>query len=63
MFLTPAQKPFFGGTCFPKTSRYGLPGVLNKPVDATVNAYLCRGVICVASIRHVQALLANLDTG
>jgi uncharacterized protein YyaL (SSP411 family) len=26
MFLTPDQKPFFGGTFFPKTSRYGLPG-------------------------------------
>src|SRR5258708_36252787 len=26
MFLTPEQKPFFGGTYFPKTSRYGLPG-------------------------------------
>ncbi|MGH8679144.1 MAG: thioredoxin domain-containing protein, partial [Burkholderiales bacterium] len=26
MFLTPEQKPFFGGTYFPKTSRYGMPG-------------------------------------
>ncbi|MHB8667137.1 MAG: thioredoxin domain-containing protein [Burkholderiales bacterium] len=26
MFLTPEQKPFFGGTYFPKTQRYGLPG-------------------------------------
>ena len=26
MFLTPAQEPFFGGTYFPKASRYGLPG-------------------------------------
>ncbi|MCC6297086.1 MAG: thioredoxin domain-containing protein [Pseudomonadales bacterium] len=26
MFLTPQQKPFFGGTYFPKTPRYGLPG-------------------------------------
>jgi len=26
MFLTPEQKPFFGGTYFPKTARYGLPG-------------------------------------
>src|SRR5512141_403334 len=26
MFLTPAQEPFFGGTYFPKTPRYGLPG-------------------------------------
>jgi len=41
----------------------GLPGVLNKPVGATVNAYLCRGVICLAPIGDVQALLANLETG
>ncbi len=26
IFLTPAQEPFFGGTYFPKTPRYGLPG-------------------------------------
>jgi uncharacterized protein YyaL (SSP411 family) len=26
MFLTPAGAPFFGGTYFPKESRYGLPG-------------------------------------
>jgi uncharacterized protein YyaL (SSP411 family) len=26
MFLTPEQEPFFGGTYFPKTPRFGLPG-------------------------------------
>ena len=26
LFLTPEQEPFFGGTYFPKTPRYGLPG-------------------------------------
>ena len=26
MFLTPEGKPFFGGTYFPKRSRYNLPG-------------------------------------
>jgi uncharacterized protein len=26
MFLAPDQTPFFGGTYFPKTARYGLPG-------------------------------------
>jgi len=25
MFLTPDQVPFFGGTYFPNTSRYGMP--------------------------------------
>ena len=26
MFLTPDQRPFFGGTYFPKSARYNLPG-------------------------------------
>ncbi len=26
MFLTPEQKPFYGGTYFPKSPRFGLPG-------------------------------------
>lgn len=29
MFLTPNQKPFFGGTYFPKVSRHSLPGFLD----------------------------------
>jgi uncharacterized protein YyaL (SSP411 family) len=29
LFLTPDQKPFFGGTYFPKTPRHGLPGFLD----------------------------------
>jgi hypothetical protein len=40
-----------------------LPGVLNKPVGATVNAYLCRGVICLEAIGDIQALLAKLESG
>ncbi len=28
LFLTPGQKPFFGGTYFPKMPRHGLPGFL-----------------------------------
>ena len=29
MFLTPEQVPFFGGTYFPKSARYGLPGFVD----------------------------------
>jgi len=29
MFLTPEGAPFFGGTYFPKSPRYGLPGFVN----------------------------------
>lgn len=28
IIMTPEQKPFFAGTYFPKTSRYGMPGLL-----------------------------------
>ena len=40
-----------------------LPGVLNKPAGKTVNAYLCRGVTCLAPIADVDALLAILEAG
>ncbi len=29
IFLTPEQKPFFAGTYFPKTARYGQPGLID----------------------------------
>ena len=29
MFLMPDQTPFFGGTYFPKTARYGIPGFID----------------------------------
>jgi len=29
MFLAPDQTPFFGGTYFPKTARYGMPGFVD----------------------------------
>jgi uncharacterized protein YyaL (SSP411 family) len=39
----------------------GLPGVLNKPAGNTVNAYLCRGVSCLAPITDIDALAAQLE--
>ncbi len=38
MFLTPDQKPFYGGTYFPKTSRYGLPGFVDL-LERVASAY------------------------
>jgi hypothetical protein len=38
-----------------------LPGVLNKPAAATVNAYLCRGVTCLSPTGDIGTLLANLE--
>ena len=33
VFLTPSLEPFFGGTYFPPTTRYGMPGFLNLVKD------------------------------
>jgi uncharacterized protein YyaL (SSP411 family) len=38
VFLTPAQKPFFGGTYFPPEDRYGMPG-FPKVLAAIAEAY------------------------
>lgn len=42
LFLTPDQKPFFGGTYFPKTPRHGLPGFLDL-LPRVADAYYARG--------------------
>ena len=38
MFLAPDQKPFFGGTYFPKTPRYGMPGFVDL-IENVAKAY------------------------
>jgi len=42
LFLTPEQKPFFGGVYFPKTRRHGLPGFLDL-LPKVAEAYQERG--------------------
>jgi uncharacterized protein YyaL (SSP411 family) len=42
MFLTPKQKPFFGGTYFPKLPRYGVTGLLDL-LPRIAEAYYTRG--------------------
>jgi uncharacterized protein YyaL (SSP411 family) len=42
LFLTPEQKPFFGGTYYPKTPRHGLPGFLDL-LPRVSEAYHARG--------------------
>jgi uncharacterized protein YyaL (SSP411 family) len=37
-----------------------LPRPLDKPAGATVNAYLCRGVNCLAPVRDLDELIGNL---
>src|ERR1700723_1141717 len=41
VFLTPDQKPFFGGTYFPPADRYGVPG-FSKILSALAEAYRAR---------------------
>ncbi len=42
LFLTPDQKPFFGGTYFPKIPRHGLPGFLDL-LPRVAETYYARG--------------------
>jgi uncharacterized protein YyaL (SSP411 family) len=41
VFLTPDQRPFFGGTYFPPADRYGMPG-FPKVLEAVAEAYRLR---------------------
>ena len=41
VFLTPDQKPFFGGTYFPPVDRYGMPG-FPKVLESVWEAYRAR---------------------
>jgi uncharacterized protein len=41
VFLTPDQKPFFGGTYFPPRDRYGMPG-FPKVLEAVSQAFAAR---------------------
>ncbi|MDP9003113.1 MAG: thioredoxin domain-containing protein [Myxococcota bacterium] len=41
VFLTPEQKPYFGGTYFPPTDRHGMPG-LPRVMQAVRDAYTAR---------------------
>ncbi len=43
LFLTPDQKPFFGGTYFPKISRYGMPGFLDL-LPRVAETYYARSI-------------------
>ncbi len=62
MFLTPAGEPFFGGTYFPRESRYGLPGFVEL-LPKIASAYRERGAeIAVQNARLVEAL-QSLEPG
>jgi hypothetical protein len=60
MFLTPAGEPFFGGTYFPRESRFGLPGFRDL-LPRIAAAYRERGAeIAEQNVRLIEAL-ASLE--
>ena len=69
VFLTPDQKPFFGGTYFPPADRYGMPGfpkvlkAIREAYDARrdeVNAQSAELVKAIAEVRHRRRARARL---
>jgi uncharacterized protein YyaL (SSP411 family) len=58
MFLTPDQRPFFGGTYFPKTARYHLPG-FGELLERVARAYREQGEAIAAQSEELVALLAQ----
>ncbi|TMG86390.1 MAG: thioredoxin domain-containing protein [Betaproteobacteria bacterium] len=57
MFLTPSQEPFFGGTYFPKISRYGLAGFADL-LPQIAQAYREQGDTIADQSQRLRAALA-----
>ena len=57
MFLTPDQAPFFGGTYFPKESRYGLTG-FPELLQRVAAAYRDQGPAIAAQNERLKSALA-----
>jgi hypothetical protein len=57
MFLTPDQEPFFGGTYFPKDSRYGLTGFAEL-LPRVAAAYREQGGAIAEQNKRLKAALA-----
>jgi uncharacterized protein YyaL (SSP411 family) len=57
MFLTPGQEPFFGGTYFPKSSRYGLTGFADL-LPRVAAAYREQGAAIEEQNARLKAALA-----
>jgi hypothetical protein len=58
MFLAPDQKPFFGGTYFPKSPRYGLPGFLDL-LERVAATYREQGEAIEAQNAELASLLES----
>jgi uncharacterized protein YyaL (SSP411 family) len=62
VFLTPDQKPFFGGTYFPPVDRYGMPG-FPKVLQAIWEAYRTRHEEVVAQSAELVKAIAEVASG
>jgi len=60
MFLTPEGAPFFGGTYFPKSGRYGLPGLVDL-LPRIAAAYREQGSAIAAQSEELEAALEGLE--
>jgi uncharacterized protein YyaL (SSP411 family) len=62
VFLTPDQKPFFGGTYFPPVDRYGMPG-FPKVLQAIREAYRARRDEVDAQSAELVKAIAEVASG
>jgi uncharacterized protein YyaL (SSP411 family) len=62
VFLTPDQKPYFGGTYFPPTDRHGLPG-FPKVLQAVWEAYRVRRDEVYAHSTEVTRAIEEVSAG
>jgi uncharacterized protein YyaL (SSP411 family) len=63
MFLMPDGTPFFGGTYFPKTSRYGMPGFTDLLAKVAAAYHEKRGEIQEQNRALIEALSHTLPEG
>jgi uncharacterized protein YyaL (SSP411 family) len=62
VFLTPDQKPFFGGTYFPPAERYGMPG-FPRVLQAVWEAYRARRDEVDAQSAELSRAIAEVAAG
>ncbi|HEX4445261.1 MAG TPA: thioredoxin domain-containing protein [Polyangiaceae bacterium] len=62
VFLTPDQRPFFGGTYFPPSDRYGMPG-FPKVLTAVSEAYRARPDEVVAQAEELTRAIRAVSSG
>ncbi|MFO0677089.1 MAG: thioredoxin domain-containing protein [Polyangiaceae bacterium] len=62
VFLTPDQKPFFGGTYFPPTDKPGMPSFV-RVLHALADAYANERDAVVKDAAELSAAIANVSAG